>query len=411
MPSGWGPGAKLGATALASTRGDLGAQASYIQSLGDFNAAFDARKTWMNHVPIPGFEDLSSNLTQGSLTLNYALTADLGLGARASYSKENGQVATSIGPYSEWRIWSQGEANLGLTVAAAHTDRQNQASALLHFSYSFGDYSLSGAGGISRDGARSGPVGNLRLMHTDMVPGNSLILGGGMSTGNGQQVISSDADWQNDFGRVRGSLQQALGDRSSSFGYGGSFAFNATQLADEIHVGGDQNGRSAVIIETDGDAETTMKIFVNNVERSTVKVGGRQILYLMPFHSYDIRLAPRQNALLDYDSKNKRTTLYPGNVTKLQWSVNRFYVVSARIVTLDRAPLAEAILQESREQVITDRHGRLQAELGAPKTLTFAQHGGGSCQVTLPPEIKAVNGVLLYRDALTCEPMVSTASR
>ena len=406
-----GNGVKMGATALASSRGDLGVQASYIQTLGSFNAAIDARKTWMNHVPIPGFEDLSSNITQVSTTLNYALTSDFSVGARASYAKENGQTNTSIGPYSEWRIWGAGEASLGLTVAAAHTGHQNQASALLHFSYSLGDYNVSGAGGISRDGSRTGPVGNVRLMHTDNTPGNALILGGGMSTGNGQQVISSDADWQNDFGQVRGSVQQAFGDRSSSFGYGGSFAFNASQLADEVHVGGNQAGKSAVIIETAGDADTTMKIFVNNVERSTVKIGGRQIIYLTPFHNYDIRLAPRQNALLDYESNNRRVTLYPGNVTKLRWSVNKFYVVSARIITPEGAPLADGALKESRAQVITDGNGRLQAELAAPKTLTFTVGDGDACQVALPPGVTPVNGVLLYREALVCRKATEIASR
>jgi hypothetical protein len=406
-----GPGMKLGATALTSSRGDLGVQASYIQTIGDFNAAIDARKTWMNHVPIPGFEDLSSDITQVSATLNYALTADIGFGVRASYAKENGQVASSIGPYSEWRIWNAGEASLGLTVAAAHTDHQNQASALLHFSYSFGDYNVSGAGGVSRDGTRTGPVGNLRLMHTDNTPGNALTLGGGISTGNGQQVVNSDAAWQNDFGQVRGSVQQAFGDRNSSFGYGGSFAFNASQLEDEIHIGGDQTGKSAVIIETDGDAETVMKIFVNNVERSAVKVGGKQLLYLSPFHTYDIRLAPRQNALLDYDSNARRITLYPGNVTRLHWSINTFYVVSARIVTPDRAPLVDGVLKESRAQVITDGHGRLQAELAASKSLTFTKSDGQACQVDLPAEVKPVNGVLLYREALVCQALTETASR
>jgi outer membrane usher protein FimD/PapC len=144
-----------------------------------------------------------------------------------------------------------------------------------------------------------------------------------------------------------------------------------------------------------------MKIYVNNVERSTVKVGSRQVLYLMPFHTYDIRLAPAKNALLDYESNNKRVTLYPGNVAKLHWDINKFYVVSARIVTADDQPLVDAILQESRAQVITDKNGRMQAEMSAPKVLTFDTGNGGSCRVILPVAT-ATNGVLLYKEGLRC---------
>ncbi len=404
-------GTKVSATALTSTRGDLGFQGSYLQTMGDFNTSIDVRKTWMVKSPIPGFEDQSGNITQASATMNYAIDTDLSLGMRASYSSENAQVSTSVGPYSEWRIWSEGEASLGLTVAAAHTDHQNEASTLLHFSYSFGDYNVSGAGGVSFDNHRTGPVGNLHVMHTDNTPGNALTLGGGVSTGNSQQVFSGDADWQNNFGQLRGSAQESLGHNNSGFGYGGSFAVNATQLDDEIDIGGDQSGKSAVIVETSGDADAPMKIFVNNVERGTIKSGGRQILYLMPFHTYDIRLAPAKNALLDYESDNKRVTLYPGNVSKLHWSINKFYVVSARIVTPDDKPLVQATLKESKAQVSTDRNGRMQAELSKPASLTFESGNGATCQVALPQSVKPVNGVLLYKEALPCLPITQTASR
>jgi hypothetical protein len=419
------PGMKVSATALTSTRGDLGIQASYLQMLGeDFSTSIDLRKTWMAKSPIPGFEDQSNNTTQASASANYMIDPDVSIGIRASYSEETGysmvngsmsgidQLSTSIGPYTEWKIWSAGDATLGLTIAAAHTDHQNEASSLLHFSYNFGNYNVSGAGGVSYADRTTGPVGNLRLAHTDNTPGDIVTLGGGVSTGNRQQVLSSDADWQNSFGHVRGSLQDSLGHSTSGVGYGGSFDVNATQLDDEIDIGGDQSGKSAVIVDVSGDADTTMKIFVNNVERSAVQMGDHQVVYLAPFHSYDIRIAPAKNALLDYESSNRRVTLYPGNVVKLHWDVNKFYVVSARIVTPDRKPLADAVLQESRAQVTTDRNGRMQAELSTPKRLSFTPQTGAACQVALPQDVKPVNGVLLYTKPLVCQaPLQEAANR
>ena len=393
---------QLRTTLLSSTKGDLGIQATYLQKLGSLNASIDLRRLWMQDSPIAGFGDMPNDLMQGSATISYAFTPNIYGGARANYAKDsNSSTTMSFGPYAEWRIWQKGESIFNLSADAARNNGMNEGSILLRFSHRFGNYGVTGSAGGSYNAQGGGPTGNARVWHQQDDPGNKLLLGAGVSADTRQQVVSGDADWQNKVGQLHGSVQQAATTDGNHFGYGGNFSVNASQLGNDISFGGDQNDKSAVIIAVNGDANTEMKIFVNNVERSHVATGHQQTIYLTPFQNYNIRVAPAVSTLLDYDSSDRKITVYPGNVVKQNWNVNKFYVVSARIVKIDGTPLVNALLKESHTQISTDDKGRIQTELSTPQILTFDLGNQNTCHVTLPV-IKEINGVLLYRDALAC---------
>jgi len=406
------PSGQLQTTLLTSTSGDLGVQAGYLYNLGKFSGNLDVRQLWMSNRPMPGYEDVMQSNTQATATASYLITPSFNLGLRASFSEtKNFPSSTSIGPYAEWRIWQQNESMLRLSANIARTDKQDQGSLLLYFSYHFDKYTVASTAGADIGGSDRGAVGSMRISRDDSTPGNRELLGASVSDDPQRRTVSADADVHNSFGQFRGSMQDSVGQGQSTFSFGGNFAFNAAELADEIHMGGDQSDKSAVIIDTYGDSGTDMKILVNGVARSHVKVGEEQVLYLTPFHTYTIRLAPATNGLVDYDGSGHKVTLYPGNVVKLEWQANKFYVVAGRVVTPDGKALAGGVLREGHAQVATDETGRVQAEISGPHTLTFATADGGDCQVHLPDNVTANNGVLLYRDNLVCSPINQIAAQ
>jgi len=406
------PTGQLQTTLLTSTSGDLGVQAGYLYNLGKLNGSFDVRQLWMSDRPMPGYEDVMQSSTQATATTSYMISPAFNLGLRASYSQtKNFPSSTVIGPYMEWRIWQNGESMLRMSGNMANTDGQNQGSILLYFSYRFGKYGVSSTGGADIGGGNGGALGSVRAWRDDSTPGNTELLGASVSDDPQRRTVSTDADLRNSFGQLRGSVQDSFGQGESTLSYGGNFSFNAAQMADEIHLGGNQTDQSAVIIDTHGDADQDMKIFVNGMERGSVKVGERQVLYLTPFHTYRIRIALAKNGLVDYDGGERKVTLYPGNVVKLAWDANKFYVVAGRIVTPDGKALAGGTLRESHTQVATDETGRVQAEISAPKNLTFATADGSGCQVHLPQNVTPTNGVLVYRDNLVCTPINQIASQ
>ncbi len=396
-------GTQLRSTFLASSRGDLGWQSGFMQSLGKLNASADFRRVWAQDAMRIDNETWLNTITQATGTFSYALNMNLSLGLRASYIRDaQNPAVTSVGPYADWRLWQRGESTLGLSANYAKTGDQNDGSIFLNFSYKFGDYGITSSAGNSFGSANQGPIGNARIWHNRVQPDDTLLVGAGINADQKSKSVNADADWQNTMGRLRGSVQQAISGGNDGLGYGGNFAVNAMQLQDEVHLGGSQNDTSAVLIETDGDTKGPLKIFVNGVERSKMAIGGKQTLYLTPFHTYKIRVAPAQSALLDYDNKEHNVTLYPGNVAKLHYTFNQFYVVVAQIKTPDGQPLVDAVLQEGKAQITTNAQGRLQAELAQPKTLTFVKPDQSQCQVQLPA-MAAANGILLYRDALICQ--------
>lgn len=402
---------RVQATALASTKGDLGVQASYVQTSDKLSIAFDGRQVWMADSPIAGYEDLSGEISQVAMSAAYAVTPEITVGARASYVKQTDMDATlSAGPYGEWRMWQDGESSLAASASIARNNEITEGTVMVSYVKQLGGgYGVSSTAGVGKGGNSSGAFGSARAWRETNAPGEQLLLGAGVSADKDQQILSADANWDNHMGQVQGSVQQVIAKDRNSFNYGGSFAFNAAQLADEIHLGGNQNDRSAVIIETAGDADADMKVYVNGMAKSTVKVNGKQVIYLAPFNVYKIRLAPEKNALLDYDTADRKVTLYPGNVTKLKWDINTFYVVSAKIQTVDGQPLSNAILQESKSQVTTNERGQMQAELSRLKQLTFATLDGGKCKVDLP-DVKETNGVLIHAQPLVCQPVVGNTT-
>lgn len=398
------PGTQAQVTALTSTKGDAGVAGNVVYSNEKFSAAADARRLWMADTPLPGYEDVTGGFTQMSATASYAVNDAITVGVRGGYSQqENAGTTSSIGPYAEWRVWQQGESMLNVSTDAARINGKTQGNIFVNFTYRFGNNGVTSMLGGAFGQQSGGPVGSTRAWHDHQEPGNSYRVGAGISGDKNNRAVNLDGDWRNTVGQFTGGIQKSFGS-TSNLTYGGSFAINMAQAADDVRIGGLQGESSAIMVEAAGDAKSDMKIFVNDSEQGIVKVGGKQTIYVSPFHTYKVHLVPVTPGLMDYDSTDKKVTLYPGNVAKLRWDVNRFYVVSATIKHADGTPLVNALLNESREEVTTNEDGRIQAELAKPQQLTFTMPDSAQCAVQLP-STSPINGVLIYREPLTCLPV------
>ena len=395
-------GLQLRGVGLVSTAGDLGAGASAFYTAPKLSATVDVRQVWLTNAPLPGYSDMSHSYMQASGNLAYAVDEKVTLGVRGSYSRQDASVASSsLGPYAEWRIWQAGERMLGVSAAGARTNNQTQGNILLNFSYRLGENGVSGTLGNGFGNQSQGQFGNVRAWHEHQnEAGEHVQLGGGVSGDRKTQTFGADAEWRNQIGQVNGSIQKNVGE-NNGLNYGGSFSVNAAQMSDDVFVGGAESDSSAVVIDTAGDVSGKLNVFVNNSPRSMVTIGDKRVIYLSPFHSYSIRVAPQGDALLDLDSAERKVTLYPGNVVRLHWDVRQQYVISAKLVAEDGAPLAGALLQDSLEVIETSALGRLQAEITHMDQLRFMLRDGSACAVTLPASTQT-SPVHVYTQPLTC---------
>lgn len=398
-----GEGMQLSAAAMGSSKGDAGLQATYLYADERLSATLDARKVWMSGGPMAGYDTLVSDITQATAIVAYALRPDVTLGARASYSAYDDYETMTAGPYAEWRIWQEHESMLGLAAGFARTDGRSEGNVLLSFTHRFGaagDYGLSSTLGHGYGGTSRGMNGTTRVFHDRTDGGETLRLGGGMSADARSQTLSADADWRGSMGQMQGSIQRSFGDMGA-FGYAANVAINAAQQGGSLHIGGNANERSAIVVKATGDADSELRILVNDAERGRVKPGASQAVYLSPYQSYRVRVVPAQPGLLDYDTAERKVTLYPGNVVDMEYQVDRFHVVSARVVDGAGEPLAHALLEGSAQAITTDAKGYLQAELPAARRSFVLEKDGQHCRVQLPAA-EAMNGVLLYREPLPC---------
>ena len=396
-----GADTQLRATALASSAGDVGLQTNLLYVKSQWSAALDARKLWAGDSLSRDYSGLISGIEQANGSLTYNVNPALDVSLRGGYSAPDAMPLTaSFGPEVNWRLWQEGESMLTLSANAAHVSGEDQAAVFARFSYKFGENGITGESGISKNGTNSGPYGAARVWHNKVTAGDALLAGVGVQADGRTQNISADADWRTNFGRVSGAVQQGIGGQNVT-NYGGNFAVGAAQTDDLVHLGGNEADMSAVVIETAGDAEATMTIYINSSPRGTVKVGERQVIYLAPYGIYRVHLVPSHAGLVHIEGGERKATLCPGNVVRMSWQVNRFTVVAGRVVQANGAPLAGATLEASKGKVVTDTKGRFQAELAVTDPLIFSTAQGTSCQVTLP-NIAEINGVRLYKQPLLC---------
>lgn len=395
---------KLRSTLLGASDGDTGAQLSVQRFDGKLNLSMDARRLWAQHISMNTNDPVPQGLRQITGAVGYAVTQEVNVGARWSYSwQEVGNTSNeSYGPNLDWNIWRSGESSLDFNADAGNNNDQFFANSFLRFTMRFGNYTLISSGG-ARTGQDSGMNANTRMAWTKERPGEDrlqLALDGSIEQGGG--ALLADADYRNKFGQVRGAIERDFLSDDRAIGYNGGFSFGMAHAENGISFGGENIGQSAVVVDTEGDANARMKVIVNGSERSIVKVGEKQAIYLAPFQSYDIRLTGEHSRLLDYDETSHKTVLYPGTVTDLRWKINNFYVVVADIVDESGNPLQSARLLKNREQVVTDDQGRMQAQISGKSSLYFKMADAEECVVNMP-DIPPVNGVLIYKDSLVCK--------
>ncbi|MES2663216.1 MAG: TcfC E-set like domain-containing protein [Pseudomonadota bacterium] len=397
---------------LTSTEDDWGWQASYLRSQERLNAAIDVRKLWMNNVPLPGYSDLTDFITQASATISFAVRSDITLGGRVSFSEQTFSLkTTSIGPYFDWRIWQSGETILSLNASFAEVNEFTENSVLLYFSHGFGpSYGVSGmASTTSTLGMGQDTNAGVKAWGRKQDVSDEILMSAGLNHDKNGPSISGDTSWSNRIGYMQGAVQQAYGEDFDTLNYASNFGLNIAQHDKKTYIGGSESAQSAVIVDVEGDADHVMNIFVNNTEYSQVKVGRNQVIYLQPFNTYRIRIAPQKSGLLDYESSDKKVTLYPGNVAKLKWEINNFYVFVGKIVDKYGKALKYAMLQESKTPINTDENGNLQAQISQSDRLTFTLKNNKTCQVDLPDNHPTINGVLLFKDSLVCKPVIQLA--
>lgn len=189
------------------------------------------------------------------------------------------------------------------------------------------------------------------------------------------------------WGSANLNLNHADSNSASNTSYSASLTTSLTANKDVIAFGGETQSRSAVVVNVKGaDLGETFDVYVNNQRRGYALGGKPSIIHLSPFDTYSVRIRPNQSgSLYSFDEREYEVTLYPGNISALDYEVKQVLVVYGRIQLPDGTWLSHASVHGGEGLAVSDEFGLFQAEISSEVTTLVFRKQGQECSINLIP--------------------------
>jgi len=415
------PWAQVRLAGLVSSSADYGGVLR-ISSVGKgpFSMSFDLRKVvssdggpllpvtvskgTFSEDPETGFGDRGS-YTQALSILGYRF-GQANLRLTGLYRRNGSEKANySVGAAIDLPVVRTGRWDLVLQADARRTERDFASFIGARFHINRGNLAVSGSGGLrhqsERPGANDQLVGEVQAAWYRETPGHSQIAG---DVALGRDVDGSygraSAYARTPFLNARADLLQQFGDHRTTQ-YAATIDGGIVIGKSGIAIAGREMNDTAVMVSVHGtEADQLFDVLVDEVPRGSLGHGERLALFLEPYKMYDVRLRPRGIGISSFDTASKSVTLYPGNVTAIEWKVTPLVILFGRAVDRDGQPIGNADIVGAHGIGRTDAQGYFQIETNSDDKLRLSREGETSCDMTTGA-LKSVQGLASAGD-VTC---------
>jgi hypothetical protein len=393
----------LHAAALGSSDGNYGLLFDgAVTGFSNLVLSANVRKTWgpgLAALGGPG-ADTFSPVTQTNLLNGDSLEATgnvtyvyrgAQLNFTATYFKSRDSRSYAYGPSLTVPVW-QGAgavATLGLSLSKTNDGFQALASVRLQL-YRGGRAVVADAGLAAEDspatGRRSGAVGSITA--TDVLPdvlASDLTLTGVASHSLDQSVVGGGVELRGAHGDYLAQAEEDFGGpQGASTRYAGNFATSVAVGSGGVAFGGADVSASGIIVRLEGASpDVVVDVLVDGAPLARLRANQSMPIFLPPYRVYHVTVLPVGGPAIDFDDRDRRISLFPGNVQTVTWRVTPVMAVFARALDAGGRPIAEAAIEGAREPAATDDQGYFQVEVGAGATLTL-HATGGPCRIPLP---------------------------
>lgn len=116
--------------------------------------------------------------------------------------------------------------------------------------------------------------------------------------------------------------------------------------------------------------ETQFEILLNNQVYDRIRYGQKSIIGAAPFRTYELSIRPRErDDLVSYDATIHRVTLFPGNVVRKDFNVDKIFIALGRVVTPEGIPIEYQRIRNTKEYSTTEKDGFFQIEINGSEKL------------------------------------------
>lgn len=402
-----GPG-RARIAGIASASGDYGAllQLTSFQS-NRVSMSFDLRRIWSsdNRPLIPVLPQTHNSLTVSSTNNHHSegsytqINGSIGYRVGAAYLSLIGSLRSdrgrpteySVGPGIAWPVISRNGVQLTLSADAQLTRQVRSGFVGFRVAFNPGMFSTTSTAGrriISeknrRSTAKSRPVGGMTAQYT--------------YTDAEQSALSVAGGFERDLENTRGHasamvysrLGSARAEINRTFEGSGRTQYSLTLQSigvlnsKDVVWGGRNLEDSAIVVSVGGGpGQSAFEILVDEQPRGRVTTGERLPIFLQPYRRYKLRLRPVHAPSVWFETATREVTLYPGNVQRVEWNVERLVTVFGRARHVNGAPVSDARVTSRRGIGQSDADGYFQIETTRNETLSFSQSVGIGCSVNV----------------------------
>ncbi len=292
------------------------------------------------------------------------------------------------GPSVDWRILSETMSQLQMRLADFDTEQGRLRSAQLFYRYRFSqmwsldaqllkrwqdvnDEFLALLGSTYNSRPSSGAVGSQHQLTEEFRRIE------GTSQTNDSTTTSLLSNATTDMFNLRAFARDSrasAGQENTVWGLNAESTFFVSNEG-TIDVAHPPQSESVFVAEVEGNIlseDDEFDVIVNGQQQGTVSSRARGVISLMPYRSYKISLqASEKSGLVDYDAAVYEVTLFPGNVAKRVWKIDRVYVLLGKLVDSSGTPIARERVQGARGYGYTEDDGTFQLEVTGEERLVI----------------------------------------
>jgi len=200
----------------------------------------------------------------------------------------------------------------------------------------------------------------------------------------------------------RGNFDLTYSAENSTTSYGANFYTSILANKNTFSIGGRSQARSAIVLDIKGDIDNAFfDVEVNRIIRENAQIGKKTIISLPPYQTYEVRLLPRGESLVDFGNKTKIATLYPGNIVTFKWEATRVLVAFGQITNKAGKAIPNALINGVIGLATTDEFGLFQAEIESNAQSFLVKTRSSECRVKLPEF--STDSLIVTLGTLACE--------